>query len=286
MTTRDTTTRGLIGEFIRSQGSEDEFDACRHAVAKHLGDKLRPGAVDLLEVAHAKGLHVERRSDLPYEGMIERDQDGSARITLRRGLNRRRERFTLAHELGHWLLQQEMLGTVAGRLFRGVSRDTAELRDEERLANLLAAEILVPVDQLRMLFAQRSKLQALLSVCRVFGVSRTMAVRRIADVCDQAIVLLQIVPYLFKRLDTLAEIDDAIYATAREATLFDRQRSRLSERFSYSDLLDKEVMVLQVRSPKGLIAASFELNHRPQPIPHTFGLACLDKWPVQKGQNK
>jgi hypothetical protein len=268
----------LLNELIESQRADDEFDASRKLIGSHFGQLSQSPNVDLDALARSKGICVRRCENIPYEGMIERDANGSATIVLREGLNRRRERFTLAHELGHWLLQQEMLGTTEGRLFRGLSRNESELREEERLANLLAAEILMPCEPLMSSFNPENKIRSLHEICRRFAVSRTAAVRRLADVTNQNILLVQIVPYMFKHLNSLAEIDDAIFASARKGTLFDRHRTRLADRTPFNEFLNIDEKRIRLSTPKGCVDEVFEIAHRPTPIPHVFALGFMQHW--------
>lgn len=267
----------LASEFISSQKASDEFEACRAVVKKHFCDVPR-GQLDLKSLAKQRGIIVQECRETPFEGMIERDGNGIATITLRTGLNRRRERFTLAHELGHWLLQEEMLGTIEGKLFRGVSKNPAEVKDEERLASLIAAEILMPFEPLERLLGGGCSLQTLHHVCREFGVSRTAAIRRIADITNMNLLLLQIVPFRFDHLDSIAEIDDALFASARTGTLFARERTRFVERLPFSQIVRDTRCSLAIRSPKGLISSNFEIDYRPTPIPHAFTFACGQVW--------
>lgn len=267
----------LVDEFIASQEASDEFAACTAVVQRYFPSGLLSDS-ELYEFARSHGIEILKRDATPYEGMIERDSTGKATIVLRKGMNRRRERFTLAHELGHWLLQDQMLGTMEGQLFRGLSANPFQLREEERLASLLAAEILMPCGPLLRAFDTNDKLRSLHRVCRVFGVSRTAAVRRIADVCNQNVLLLQIVPYRFKQLESIAEIDDAIFASARKSTLFNREGTKLLDKHRFSDLIASHMHALRVSTPKGRLDELFEVDFRPTPIPHAFALTWGQLW--------
>jgi hypothetical protein len=91
-------------------------------------------------------------------------------------------------------------------------------------------------------------------------------------------VLLQIVPYYFRELDSLAEIDDAIFVTARRATLIDRERTKLMSRLRYRELMQGKSLNLRLNTPKGIIDSGFDLDLRPAPIPHAFALASVNAW--------
>lgn len=256
----------------------DELRACQFAVTKHIGDCSGATKRDPFAIAKCLNIEIVRKAGLPYEGMIERDVNGKAHILLRSSLNRTRERFTVAHELGHWVLQEEMVGSMRGQLFRGVSRDEKEMAQEERLANLMAAEILMPYEPMRDRFDSSNQLRSLEEICRTFGVSRTAAIRRIADVCDKHFVFLQVVPFRFNDLSSSAEIDDAIFASTKQSTLFDRDRTRFAPRIPFEQIIAFKKVRISLNSPKGIIATEFDSTYQTTPIPHAFLLASVDNW--------
>lgn len=270
----------LREQFLQSQGADNVLSACESAAQRHFGGDLTVrGSTDLFGLARKKGISVEYAPDLPFEGAIERDSSGQAQVKLRRGMNRRRERFTLAHELGHWILQEEMLGTTEGRLFRGLSRNSLEMRDEEKLANLLAAELLLPRSAIAGRFPSTDVFRFIEQLCRSFVVSRTMAVRRVADIVNKNLLLLQLMPYQFSNKHSLVQIDDAVFATANEATLFDRAHTRLVGKISFEEMFGKNRIGLTIDSPKGVVSEEFEISHRPRPVPHVYALAMVKEWP-------
>lgn len=263
--------QSLAERFVQSQNANDELDACARAVRKHACVRTEAaGATNLLAMAKAKGISIEHRNDCAFEGMIERDASGAACIVLRSTLNRTRERFTLAHELGHWVLQEELLEPIAGRLFRGLSTSRSETKVEERLASLIAAELLMPMEPVRSQFDPNNMMASLHSICKTFRVSRTAAIRRLADVTDQSFLLLQVVPFRFRDFDTAAHIDDAIYATARRGTFFDRERTRIAPAVPFRKTLERSVRLRITNPAKGVVDSVFESDFRDSPIPHVF----------------
>lgn len=264
----------LSDEIRNKTGAIDEIDACARLVNKYFCERIdSSGPADLAAFAAKNNISISRDPNLQFEGCIERDAFGKALIRLRSGMNRRRERFTLAHELGHWMLQSETLGTCEGVLFRGVSRNRHELDEEERLANLLAAEMLLPRENLLADFDSGSLHRSLNHICRRYGVSRTVAVRRVADVCNVDLAFLQIMPYEFGDWRSVAQIDDAIFATARTATLFARESTKLCGHVVFGDLAQTTRYRLAVRSPRGLINQEFEILLRRDPAPHIYAIA-------------
>lgn len=262
-------------------GVTDEIEACAALVSKYFKKEVSGlSAVNLWTLAASRDISIDRDAEIQYEGCIERDAFGRAYIKLRRGLNRRRERFTLAHELGHWLLQEEMLGTCEGTLFRGLSATPKELEEEERLANLLAAEMLLPSEALSKSFDENQLHRSLNAICREYVLSRTMAVRRIADVCNVNIAFIQIMPYMFDCWNSSSQVDDAILVTSRKGTLFARESTCFAKPLSFESIARSGGRVgLAIKTPKGLLETNFETLLRREPIPHVYAIATIDCWP-------
>ena len=129
-----------------------------------LGIDPIPNVVELLEGRGIKVLAV----DLPtIDGLAARgrrgDGDAAAVVVVNRGTWGERQRFTLAHELGHMALQ------VAPRL------------DAEKAAHRFAGAFLMPAEALRAeIGARRSSIgwDELFDIKRIFGVSvQAIAVR-------------------------------------------------------------------------------------------------------------
>lgn len=81
-------------------------------------------------------------------GYIER-RDGSYRIVVNANHAKTRQRFTAAHELGHYIYHRDLLGEGVGdnRAYRteGTDRPNANIRPiHERQANSFAANVLMP----------------------------------------------------------------------------------------------------------------------------------------------
>ena len=92
------------------------------------------------------GLAVEVRDDSTVSGML---LPGRARILVRSDEPEQRRRFTIAHELGHWICQ--CLEGERGRVYCraeeiGVDPEAKAL---EREANIFAANLLMPESSLR-----------------------------------------------------------------------------------------------------------------------------------------
>lgn len=97
-------------------------------------------------------------------GYIERT-NGSYRIVVNAGHARTRQRFTAAHELGHYIYHRELLGDGVGdnRAYRseGTQIENANIRPlHERQANSFAANVLMPRHRLSALMNQPTPLLA------------------------------------------------------------------------------------------------------------------------------
>jgi len=122
-------------------------------VAKELLDGIECPPTDLISLSAKVGVTRLEAADIAGSGELRRDAQGLA-IVYSRYLSQPRRRFTIAHELGHVVM--ESTGQHAPRNGREV----------ERLCDMLATEILMPRD----VFEKRLPLN--LSMEEVFGIAR------------------------------------------------------------------------------------------------------------------
>lgn len=116
--------------------------------------------VDVEGLALALGLRVDR-VPLPEDisGMIEPYRDGY-RIVVNSDHADTRQRFTLAHELGHFMLHRHLIKSGLGddRAYRsadtGQYRNTLVGRPQETEANRFAAALLMPTEQIERIKAE------------------------------------------------------------------------------------------------------------------------------------
>lgn len=129
--------------------------------------KDHPLPVDPMELARRLGIHVQIVPLQPDEsGNIQMPADGVAVISLNRRDSRNRQRFTCAHEIGHYL-QREASGR-AGLTFIDY-RDTLAglgVDAQEVYANQFAAALLMPAR-----LVQRFRTEGLGPLARRFGTS-------------------------------------------------------------------------------------------------------------------
>jgi predicted transcriptional regulator len=135
--------------------------------------------VDVEKIARELGLPIHRRSDLTSDvaGMIIKDRrhpspSGFA-IHVNANDNLRRQRFTIAHEIAHYILHRDLIGDgiTDDALYRSSLGDIYE-----RQANRMAADILMPASLLRTYY--REKTPAIAPLAHAFDVSmEAMAIR-------------------------------------------------------------------------------------------------------------
>lgn len=112
-------------------------DAIRNIIVEHQAD----GPTRLSALARALDVELKAATLKPgISGEIRRKQDGNYRIRINRHDPSRRQRFTVAHELAHFLLHQEEIGDgiEEDKLYRSTLSDI-----REQQANRLAADILM-----------------------------------------------------------------------------------------------------------------------------------------------
>jgi len=272
----------LTSRFIESQGAKTLAGACECAAAKYLlADGASNGTSDLYAIAQSLDIEIVSDPSLRYEGQIDRGSSGRATIRLKPHASERRMRFTLAHELGHWILQEEIEGlsrTSKDRLFQGLSETSVQVQEEERLANLVAAELLMPRFVVLACFEQQqSAMKSLTQLCRQYQVSRVAAIRRMADVLETDILFVELIPRRFFNLDTPAEVDDAVLARAGSATLYSRERTRLMENVQFSTLSRSNCVYLKFATLDGVCDGKFDIDIAYEPVPHAYCMMLLEQ---------
>lgn len=150
-------------------------------------EKLREenGYIDVVKLANEVGIEVYATSGEPEFNAEISYQDQAFSILVNEDHVETRRRFSIAHELGHYVLDRELL-VAHGALDRSnVYRDADEKKREQN-ADALAAEILMPAAAVRSFVAEQgldkqSKFEgeALADMADCFRVSRPMAITRL-----------------------------------------------------------------------------------------------------------
>jgi hypothetical protein len=95
--------------------------------------------IDICRIAHSLGVCRVESREMTADGYLGKQEDGGFVIRYRIGNSERRNRFTIAHEVGHLLLSRVQGKVIAAPTKRGQSGNW-----EERAVNRIAAELLVP----------------------------------------------------------------------------------------------------------------------------------------------
>lgn len=136
-------------------------------LAKHWDGKL---PVDPHRIAAALGIRVVPRGgpgepDYAYSGYFD-NTGGQPVIEFNRSESKVRQRFTLAHELGHYAL-----GHASSPRDTPANFSTGVSDQAERLANRFAAELLIPARELRLLL-QSGRLKNVAEFAEAFWTSQ------------------------------------------------------------------------------------------------------------------
>lgn len=133
--------------------------------------------VDLHALATALGIEVVRDRTLPNDvsGKIEQVTDRHCRITLNGSHESGRQRFTLAHEIAHFVLHKDRIGEgiTDNALYHSRLSDLAE-----QAATRFALELLMPEPLVRRKW--RDGAQSIPELMVAFDVTREAARFRIA----------------------------------------------------------------------------------------------------------
>ena len=150
-------------------------------------------AVPVEEIAFALDISEIRKEELDgVEGMLLTDQGrtrGSILVNARGGS--RRARFSVAHELGHFLMERHVLGDDGGFLcsrkdMSEVRADTLHRRQESE-ANSFAICLLAPVSMMKPYLAEDPDLRALQKLSDALDLSREATLRRYIDLTEEPV---------------------------------------------------------------------------------------------------
>lgn len=137
--------------------------------------------IDLGGLAAALGLEVVYDYQLgDLSGMITKGGAGAAgfRIHVNANHHRNRRRFTLAHEIGHYILHRDLIGdgVTDDAMYRSAPGVLGDRFEQQ--ANAFAADILMPAAQVRT--AWERGVRSATALATLFGVSAEAAKYRLA----------------------------------------------------------------------------------------------------------
>jgi Zn-dependent peptidase ImmA (M78 family) len=105
---------------------------------------LRAIPVPIEDIAAHFKLHIGKAASKDFSGLLIRKEDGAALIGINSNENPRRQRFTIAHEIGHFFLHLDKNVLVDYRSnTRGKHRTP-----KEKEADIFAASLLMPRQEL------------------------------------------------------------------------------------------------------------------------------------------
>lgn len=143
----------------------------------------RSAPVDVQALSLALGVPVRSSFLGPnLSGLIERTGDAKFAITVNASHPETRQRFTMAHELGHYMLHRHLLGSGVddNRMYRsepgGPFHNTKIGPAQETEANKFAAELLMPHELIALV--RKRGVTTARDLAREFGVSEhAMSIR-------------------------------------------------------------------------------------------------------------
>jgi Zn-dependent peptidase ImmA (M78 family)/DNA-binding XRE family transcriptional regulator len=153
---------------LRRHDLEDGFTTPQE-VALLLRDELGLGLDpihDLVAVLESAGVVVMRwpLESIQVDAVASWEDDGVPVILIGAHVPADRQRFTMAHELGH-----------------AVMHDSDATEDQEREADAFASEFLIPAERLRNEWPVNATIETLIPVKRRWGISIAALVRRALD---------------------------------------------------------------------------------------------------------
>ncbi|WP_417452897.1 ImmA/IrrE family metallo-endopeptidase [Kiloniella sp.] len=132
--------------------------------------------VNLDALASDLGVSIKRTNlDDDIAGMIERNADGTYTVSVNEDQHPNRQRFTIAHELGHFVLHKKLIGDGVDdtKMYRSTdagkyhNKNFAKIQETE--ANQFAATLLMPTHLIKKYLELGVSEASILS--GIFGVS-------------------------------------------------------------------------------------------------------------------
>lgn len=161
-------------------------DAARQARAVIAKSKFDTIPVPVEKIARSRGITVQNiHLDDELSGMSF-IKDGVAVIVVNAGHHPNRQRFTLAHELGHHVLHYEYLqnNVHVDKVVLHRNQKSSDGSDQKEIqANAFAAELLMPLNKIRQFKEiDINNENELMAVARLFKVSATAITFRIINI--------------------------------------------------------------------------------------------------------
>ena len=148
----------------------------------------RPDQIDLVEIAWDLGAKVKLRRLEGCEARII-GEGNRAIISIDKSKPERRRRFSLGHEIGHWMCHR---GQCLACTKEDIGRGGAGKNPKERVADRYAADLLMPGFLIReAVRGRRLDLDLIEHIASAFNVSRLAAVIRLLEMEHEPCVLIR-----------------------------------------------------------------------------------------------
>jgi hypothetical protein len=144
-----------------------------------------PPKVDFDDLTERLELEVVEVDSKSFDGALLRSSTGFAgRILVRRGIREAgRRRFTIAHEIGHYILHRTQQNSCSPRVIEGWKEGQPV---PEREADTFASELLLPTtDVVQHVNRRWPSMQVVSDIAEHFGASMMAAARKFCDVAPQ-----------------------------------------------------------------------------------------------------
>ena len=145
------------------------------------------GALRLEEITKPLGLSLKEVDSDGFDGALVRRSSGvGGRILVKRNIREQtRKRFTVAHEIGHYLLHKDSDSMSCG--VKDIANWTNVEVNPEHEADEFASELLLPSAEVKSLIGtQWPSLQLVSDIAREFDASLMAAIRKYCDVATQS----------------------------------------------------------------------------------------------------
>ena len=134
-----------------------------------------------------------------------------------------------------------------------------EISEEERLANTIAAEILLPFGAMNCAIEnERITCNLMRAIAARFEVSRRAVLRRITDLRNSTLIYITAVPDRFRHLESHAVIDSALYVVPNEGLVMERGPVHFLRRISFQKLVASRSVRVGINGTRGRVITDFD----------------------------
>jgi len=162
---------------------------------KALRGKYPQIPVPVVEIAKDMGLKIYETNDFTdaESGSLKRENDGYV-IYIDAKETPTRKRFTIAHEIGHFIMHKDLLHKAGDEFIDTLKQPVIQLQRSKKesvqtmreiAANQFAAALLMPENEFRKVFEQSTTVE---SVAQVFRVSPSAVTVRAKELLGQFII--------------------------------------------------------------------------------------------------